>query len=414
MIKNDVKDFAQEKERILEEKLSTNREHPLPKKDTRERDQFERDYARVLYSSSFRRLQGKMQLFEIDPEKFNRNRLTHSLEVAQIARSIASELELKHPIIAELAALAHDIGNPPFGHSGEKKLNKIAKDFGGYEGNAQALRILRNLEIKYPYCPGLNLTHRSNLSVVKYPFRNESGNKKFLYDEDYEYYTSLVKNYGLDLKPGEKTIDAQIMDLSDEIAYAAHDLEDALSRNMVSIEDIVYEFEISEYSSALEVFNKIIETSKATASESNRLRSSEEFAIIFRKELTSKIVNTLVNDIAVVEGKNGIMELGFDPKDKLSSGLKEIVFKVIMRKRDIKTYEHKGNKIIKELFNFYNYEDNVEFISPQLYLMLPDKKIEGELNPLYQGPKERAIIDYISGMMDTFATCEWETHCKRV
>ncbi|MFP1482800.1 HD domain-containing protein [Escherichia coli] len=91
------------------------------------------------------------------PQKFNRNRLTHSLEVAQIARSIASELELEHPVVAELAALAHDIGNPPFGHSGEKKLNDIANDFGGYEGNAQALRILRSLEIKHPNCPGLNL-----------------------------------------------------------------------------------------------------------------------------------------------------------------------------------------------------------------------------------------------------------------
>ncbi|EGZ7921383.1 dNTP triphosphohydrolase, partial [Escherichia coli] len=152
---NEVKIFAKEKEKMLCNKLSFYREHAQSSEDTRKRNEFERDYARILYSSSFRRLQGKMQLFEVDPQKFNRNRLTHSLEVAQIARSIASELELEHPVVAELAALAHDIGNPPFGHSGEKKLNDIANDFGGYEGNAQALRILRSLEIKHPNCPGL-------------------------------------------------------------------------------------------------------------------------------------------------------------------------------------------------------------------------------------------------------------------
>ena len=107
--------------------------------------------------------------FEIDPEKFNRNRLTHSLEVAQIARSIASDLKLINPVVVELAALAHDIGNPPFGHSGEKLLNELSEEIGGYEGNAQALRILRKLEKKFSYCNGLNLTHRSLLSVVKYP-----------------------------------------------------------------------------------------------------------------------------------------------------------------------------------------------------------------------------------------------------
>lgn len=184
----EIQKFAQEKEKLLSNALKTNREYDFKNKPVqRDRDPFERDYARILYSSSFRRLQGKMQLFEVDPVKFNRNRLTHSLEVAQIARSIASKLELKNPIVAELAALAHDIGNPPFGHSGEAQLQDISEEFGGYEGNAQALRILRNFEIKYDYCKGLDLTYRSLLSIIKYPFKKKIKTKNS--------YTMKIMNF---------------------------------------------------------------------------------------------------------------------------------------------------------------------------------------------------------------------------
>lgn len=169
MYDSEMKAFAKEQEQKLINALANTREHFGTNFEVRNRDDYQRDYARILYSSSFRRLQGKMQLFEVDPEKFNRNRLTHSLEVAQIARSIASDLELVHPVVVELAALAHDIGNPPFGHSGEKLLNELSEDIGGYEGNAQALRILRKLEKKYAGCSGLNLTYRSCFRLLNTP-----------------------------------------------------------------------------------------------------------------------------------------------------------------------------------------------------------------------------------------------------
>ncbi|HCT6336351.1 TPA: dNTP triphosphohydrolase, partial [Escherichia coli] len=189
-----------------------------------------------------------------------------------------------NPVVVELAALAHDIGNPPFGHSGEKLLNELSEEIGGYEGNAQALRILRKLEKIFSYCNGLNLTHRSLLSVVKYPApRTATTAGKFIYDDDFDFYTNLLAENQLDLNPGEKTIDAQIMDLADEIAYAAHDLEDALSRNMVTIEDIEYEFQISdEFRGAREQFREIVTQSRNTAFQANLLKTSEEFAIIFR------------------------------------------------------------------------------------------------------------------------------------
>lgn len=408
MYDKELKVFAQAQEQKLIEALANSREHADTHSEIRNRDDYQRDYARILYSSSFRRLQGKMQLFEVDPEKFNRNRLTHSLEVAQIARSIASDLELVHPVVVELAALAHDIGNPPFGHSGEKLLNELSQDIGGYEGNAQALRILRKLEKKYAICSGLDLTHRSLLSVVKYP-NTRSTADKFIYDDDFDFYSNLLEEHQLDLKSGEKTIDAQIMDLADEIAYAAHDLEDALSRNMVTIEDIEYEFLISEkFQSALDQFREIVSKSKATASQAISLKTSEEFAMIFRKELTSNIVNRLVTDISVVKNKNDFDELGFGKLNALSEGLKKLLFKVIMRKRNILTYEFKGNQIIKDLYAFYNKGDNYKFLSPELKFSLPDNETEA-----FEAKKKRAVVDYISGMMDTFALKEWETHCNK-
>lgn len=408
MYKDEVKQFAKSQEQKLIDSLAHSREHANLISAVRNRDDYQRDYARILYSSSFRRLQGKMQLFEVDPEKFNRNRLTHSLEVAQIARSIASDLELKYPVVVELAALAHDIGNPPFGHSGEKILNELSADIGGYEGNAQALRILRKLEKKYAYCSGLDLTHRSLLSVIKYPNKSSTA-EKFIYDEDFNFYQQLLEEKNLLLKNGEKTIDAQIMDLADEIAYAAHDLEDALSRNMVTIEDIEYEFLISnKYKEALPQFKEIVRISKDTASQANLLKSSEEFAMIFRKELTSNIVNRLVMDISVIKNTHDFEELGFGSLQKMSEGLKKLLFKVIMRKRNILAYEFKGNEIIRDLYKFYNNGNNFKFLSPELKFSLPE-----QASDQYENKKSRAVVDYISGMMDTFAIKEWETHCHK-
>jgi len=204
-------------------------------------------------------------------------------------------------------------------------------------------------------------------------------------------------------------IDAQIMDLADEIAYAAHDLEDALSRNMVTIEDIEYEFLISDdFRGAIDQFREIISKSKATAFQANSLKTSEEFAMIFRKELTSNIVNRLVTDISVVKNKNGFHELGFKNLNTLSEGLKKLLFKVIMRKRNILTYEFKGNMIIKDLYEFYTKDENYKFLSPELKFSLPNKEID-----TFEAKKKRAVVDYILGMMDTFAIKEWETHCLK-
>ncbi len=374
-----------------EEQLSSlNYRIYTPEDDRTEgRNEFMRDYARVLYSSSFRRLQGKMQLLGVDSKKFNRNRLTHSLEVAQIARTIAAEMGIKETSVVETAALAHDIGNPPFGHSGERILNELGKNCGGYEGNAQTLRILRTLEKKHSAYSGLNLNVRTLLSVIKYFNKRENG-KKFLYDEDYDVMKYELSRKGVYI---EKSIDAEIMDLSDEIAYAAHDLEDALSFGLVTIDEIIHEFYIdNEFKDAYDKMVEISHRARRIAQEAKT--SSEEYFVVLKKEITGSIVHTLCKDIGVIGG-----HLGYKEHGKLANGLKKLLFRAVLRKKDIQHYEKMGENVLRGLFTVYNDE-----AFNKNNILLP-----AELRGL-ECAKERLVIDYIAGMMDSFAIQEYERY----
>lgn len=238
------------------------------------RTEFRRDLDRLIHSTSFRRLQGKTQLYPGVESDFFRNRLTHSMEVAQIARSIAAKLnheqaQLKGKDnsidldIVEFAGLAHDLGHPPFGHQGEEMLDILMLEDGGYEGNAQTLRILTQLEKKGLEKPGirklmysskiqgLNLTARTLASILKYdvqiqPVRSietYSRPDKAYYAFDGELVEWIKKCVvGKDYKKVKefKTIECQIMDLADDIAYSTYDLEDGLKAGFYSILDIIY------------------------------------------------------------------------------------------------------------------------------------------------------------------------------
>lgn len=401
----ELRQFAREQENKVKAKAFKSREHKEPDVGrSQNRDEYRRDYARVLYSSSFRRLQGKMQLLGIDPTNFYRNRLTHSLEVAQIARSIAIELELEDPIVAETCSLSHDLGNPPFGHAGEKILNELAKNIGGYEGNAQTFRILRSLEKKL-YEPGLNLTLRTLLGITKYfQVKGENPQKpnKFIYNDDYEFLTEKLRINDCEIK---KSIDVQIMDLADEIAYAAHDLEDSISFGYITLSEIMYEFDIDdEFKEVRELFKEKIATPvrkiASTAKVKNRLNTSEEYSFILKKELTSHIVHRLITDINIVE-KDGQIILGFKELEKVSKGLKTLVFKALLRKKDVQLYEKKGEKVIRGLYEVYrdkNFNKNLMLLPPE-YRAISEKS-----------GKSRVIIDYIAGMMDSFAIQEYERY----
>lgn len=397
-----VKDFFKD---VPNEVLSR-RMYLEERDDSRERNQYQRDYARILYSSSFRRLQGKMQLLGVQSEQFYRNRLTHSLEVSQIARAIAHDLGYSEEelYIVESCSLAHDIGNPPFGHYGEKILNQISDDFGGFEGNAQTLRILLDLEKKSPNIPGLNLTLRTNLGIVKYFNTREKGKKKFIYKKNYDQINHFVSEY----KINPRTIDVQIIDLADEIAYAAHDLEDALSLKLFTIDELLHEFYLyTKENKQLKVLQDIIDKASNVAKKGCTFNSSEEYSFLFRKELTSIIVNKLVNDIDLVDvtaefiektGTRHKKELGFKSLDFLAKGLKEITFKCINRSNVIHIYEKRGEKILKGLYEVYiNEKYNSNFN------LLPV-----EYRPREGMDKRRLVIDYISGMMDLFSISMYE------
>lgn len=389
------------------------------------RDDYQRDYGRVLYSPSFRRLQGKMQILGINSAAFHRNRLTHSLEVCQIATSIAIEIAktCNAPLMyaaknnnapndifcLQAAALCHDIGHPAFGHSGERTLDKIARNYGlRFEGNAQNYRVLRMLDKYDPEWKGLNLTHRTLLAINKYNVKEDGNVKKFMFNNDYEALHEFREKVSL---LHERTLDAQIIEVSDDIAYAVHDLEDALACRSFSIEELCYilKRKLKDEEHSYKAFEEMIETAEKIAKSACSYHTPQEYSQVFRKKLTSLLTHKLIYDVtlgvvthdeAVLHGTHdGVMEIRLGTIGPLCSNLKDAIFDCATREEDIVLYEKRGSVVIKSLFEaLTNPEVNVNG-----KLLPPDYR-----NPDTPNYNVQGSIDFIAGMMDTFAIQKYE------
>ena len=425
---------------LLEDPL-TQREYG--DKEYSSRNPFQRDYARILYSPSFRRLQGKMQIVGIKSSSFFRNRLTHSLEVSQIATSIARLLSISCDSevlkaknirmydddihLIEAAALAHDIGHPAFGHKGERVLNELGKEYGiRFEGNAHNFRILRKLEKKEPKVSGLNLTYRTLLAINKYLVKEDNEIKKFMFRKDYDKLQSVRDQVkGLERN---RSLDVQIIELSDDIAYAVHDLEDGLMLRNFTIDEILFGLQ-KKSTDAYSQFNQFVQKAKLYAQD-EEVKNVQEYSKIFRMSLTSQLTHAFINDITIkkVEPKEAethgtlpdVMELTLEKFKNLLSNLKDVVFECTTRRNEVRLYELRGEIVLKNLYYIYtNLDTNVDGMLMPPYFR-PERRIkdikEDDKKGLedYHHELSQHAIDYIAGMMDTFAIEEFErlTHKK--
>ncbi len=402
-----------------------------PKISTKEHfSPFRRDYARVIHSSSFRRLQAKTQIFPSFENDFFRNRLTHSLEVAQIAKSIAMRLNNQHNLnldydLIETAALCHDIGHPPFGHNGEVALNNKMKEFGGFESNAQTLRLISHTAKKDIYQKqsfGLNLTYRTLAATIKYdnliPSVPSKVTKGYYQEEAClvnNIKQNLLKPYGATSGNNFKTIECYIMDVADDIAYSTYDVEDALKGgfidplSMVSIDDGLLNKIHSEIPDNLEISkNEIVNILKSIFSDvidfsedcNEIYKKSKNIAnnSLLRTKFTSKLVNSCIENICIdINSKIPILSkvyLSNEIQKQVEVLKKYILFKIIKSPK-LNILRYRGREIISEIFDIL------------INSKLDDSLLPDDIGAIFYSAntkqkQARIISDYISSMTDRY------------
>ena len=389
-----------------------------------ERSPFERDRSRVIHSAAFRRLQGKTQVFTTGEGDFYRTRLTHSLEVAQIAKGLALRLGANAEL-AETVALIHDIGHPPFGHAGEDELKKLMKNFGGFEANAQNVRILTKLESKSLRYDGLNLTRAVLDGQLKYKVPYSEDGRKFVYDESMcvvTWASDAARKEMQGLPKDTKSFECEIMDWADDIAYAIHDLEDSIHANYIgpstfstdgdrrtkdAISDVQNDYEkegINVRAIAEDLFNIIRKWNPDFQLFAGVPSYHEQKA--HRKQLTSLLIGRYIKaanrfDRDVVSNDpisyRYLHSVQIPTNHRVEVDLiKRLVWKFVIESPQLRTLEEKGRHIVRCLFRKYMQGNQGEQLLPTDWREL----LQGDYT---KDDKARVICDYISGMTDDYA-----------
>jgi dGTPase len=336
------------------------------------RNDYARDRDRVIHSRAFRRLEAKTQVFTTRYSDHFRNRLTHTLEVAQIARTVAGALELNADL-AEALALVHDIGHPPFGHAGERKLDELLRPYGdSFDHNLQALRIVEQFEQRYLDFPGLNLTFEVREGIVKHSR-----------DYDAAQYPALSE-YLLDQRP---PIEAQLIDFVDEIAYNTADLDDGYEAHVLDIEMI---------GSEVPLFARFYEEVERSHSQGlEKLKFNEAAKRVLDHLATGLIENT--RSVVAASGVQSVDDVrhaprrlaGFSASLAAENGvLKKFLLARLYDNPAIVGDRERSVEALAQLFDFYLEHPNA---MPNAYAELAQR-----------APKHRVVCDYIAGMTDHF------------
>jgi dGTPase len=364
----------------VDERASRGRLKPEPRDEFR--SEFQRDRDRIVHSAAFRRLEYKTQVFVNHEGDMFRTRLTHSIEVAQIARTIARGLQLNEDL-TEAIALAHDLGHTPFGHAGQDALNECMRDYGGFEHNLQSLRIVDLLEEKYAQFDGLNLTFETREGILKHCSKKNARG-----------LGELGRRF---IQGGQPSLEAQIANLADEIAYNNHDLDDALRAGLLQVEDL------SQVSNFDESYQEVNESWPALPHR----------RVVH--EIIRRMINHLVTDV-LTTSQNAIDAL--DPKsvDDVRACREPIVsFSESMRDRHLElkrflrqhVYRHyrvhrmtaKAKRVVSELFHGFMQDRR---------LLPPDARarVDQLERSMGENGRARVVADYIAGMTDRFAIAE--------
>ena len=342
------------------------------------RSPYQRDRDRIIHSTAFRRLKHKTQVFVNTTGDHYRTRITHSLEVSQIARTLGKIFNLNEDL-CETLSLSHDIGHPPFGHAGEEALNECMINFGGFDHNIQTIRILTLLENKYYNFPGLNLTIETLDGLLKHngPIEDETKIKNILGSKIFKNKINFKHT---------PSLEAQISTISDDIAYNSHDLEDGLKAELFSIYDLL----------DLPVISKVIRKHK-------KKLKTKDIELVLR-QIIREIINIMVSDL-VKNIKHNIK--AFNPKDindiynshynyvnfsdeimNFDYHIKDFLMKKMYNNSDVLKKTLQGKKII--IFLFSKIRNNPKKFIKKNFL-------KNSLN------KERAVCDFIAGMTDRYA-----------